>query len=351
MAGGGAQTGAVEQPWSELPWSELPFSELPWQQDQWQRIVAMHEGARLPHALLLRGPEGVGKYRFAHRLLSALLCEQEPFTQGPCGVCRGCRLIAADTHPDLHRLSPVEGKQQIGIEQVRGLIQRMGLTAQYGGRKAVLVAPAEAMTRAAANTLLKTLEEPPGDALFVLVSHRAGALPATIRSRCQILDFPVPDAGAAGRWLAAELDSQEAAETALRLAHGAPLSARRLAGGDGLAACEAVLGDLEGLVRGDRDAIATAERWRDAGIKDGLYWQLSLVCDLIRLKNGRLAHSLTHSDQGPAMQRVARGLDLMRLFHLLDRLIAARRAAVGQLNFNEQLMLESIAIEWQRSGT
>ena len=87
------------------------------------------------------------------------------------------------------------------------------------------------MTRPAANTLLKTLEEPPGDALFVLVAHRAGALPATIRSRCQIVDFPVPDpAWRRESWLAADLDSEEAAETALRLAHGAPLSARQACG-------------------------------------------------------------------------------------------------------------------------
>lgn len=328
---------------------DLPGPDLPWQEGQWQRIVTMQAGARLPHALLLRGPEGVGKYRFARRLLAALLCEQHAFESRPCGICRGCRLVAAQTHPDLHVLAPLEGKQQIGIDQVRALIDRVGLTAQYGGRKAVVVAPAEHMTRAAANTLLKTLEEPPGEALFVLVAHRAGALPATIRSRCQMVNFPVPDSDAAKTWLAGELDSQEAAETALRLAHGAPLTARLLAADDRLAGREAILEDLERLIRGEADPITTAARWRDTGLRDALYWLLSMVCDLIRVKNGRLAHSLTHLDRGPAMQHLARGLDLIRLFRLLDLLIEARRAALGQLNLNEQLMLESIAIAWQRS--
>ena len=326
------------------------WSILPWQDPQWQRIAAMQAEGRLPHALLLRGPEGVGKYRFACRLLAALLCEGPAHGDHPCGECRGCRLIAAGSHPDLHELLPLEGKQQIGIDQVRSLIQRIGLTSQYGGRKAVVVAPAERMTRAAANTLLKTLEEPPGDALFVLVAHRAGALPATIRSRCQMVDFPVPDTDAARIWLAAELDSLEAAETALRLAHGAPLNARLLATDDRLATREAILEDLERLVRGDGDPISIAERWRNAGLLDALYWLLSMVCDLIRLKNGRSAHSLTHLDQAPALQRVARGLDLLGLFRLFDLLVEARRAALGQFNLNEQLMLESIAIEWQRSG-
>lgn len=323
---------------------------LPWQDAQWQRMAAMQAGGRLPHALLLRGPEGVGKLRFARRLVSALLCERHEFHKGPCGECRGCHLVSADSHPDLHALAPGDGKQQIGIDQVRSLIQRIGLTPQYGGRKTVIVWPAERMTRAAANTLLKTLEEPPGDALFVLVAHRAGTLPATIRSRCQMVDFPVPDAHAAKSWLSRELNSEEAAETALRLAHGAPLNARLQASGGGMKAREAILDDLERLLRGDSDAISTADRWRELGLVEALYWLLSVVCDLVWLKNGRSAHSLTHSDRGPALQGLARGLDLMGLFRLFDLMVEARRAALGQLNFNEQLTLESIAIQWQRSG-
>jgi DNA polymerase-3 subunit delta' len=323
---------------------------LPWHDHQWQRIVAMQTGARLPHALLLRGSTGVGKLRFAHHLLTALLCERDAFHNDPCGGCRGCRLVAADTHPDLHELVPLEGKTQIGIDQVRELIGRVGLTSQYGGRKAVLVAPAERMTRAAANTLLKTLEEPPGDAVFVLVAHRASALPATIRSRCQIVDFPVPPADAVRSWLGAQLEADEAADTALRLAHGAPLTAQSLATSGGLEAREAILEDLEGLVTGSGDPVVAAERWRDLGLLAALHWLQSMVCDLVRLKNGRSAHNLTHSDRGTAMQHLARGLDLVRLFRLFDLIVEARRAALGQLNLNEQLMLESIAIEWQRRG-
>ena len=325
-------------------------SVLPWQDAQWRRVMGMQAEGRLPHALLLRGPEGVGKYQFACRLLAAVLCETRAGEHQPCGECRSCRLIAAGTHPDFYALLPPEGKQQIGIEQVRSLIQRVGLTPQYGGYKAVAVAPAERMTRPAANTLLKTLEEPPGDALFVLVAHRAGALPATIRSRCQMVDFPVPDALAARNWLATDLDSEELADTALRLAHGAPLGARRLVADGRLTACHGILENLERLIQGDSDPIGVAESWRNTGLLDALYWLLSLVCDLIRLKNGRSAHSLTHLDQGAALQRVARGLDLLGLFRLFDLLVEARRAALGQLNLNEQLILESIAIEWQRSG-
>lgn len=325
----------------------MTAAELPWQASQWRRLMTMQADGRLPHALLLRGPEGAGKSRFAERLLAALLCESTASGPIPCGGCRSCRLVAAGTHPDRLALVPPEGKARIGIDQVRALIERIGLTAHYGGRKAVVVAPAEAMTRAAANTLLKTLEEPPGDAVFVLVSHRASALPATIRSRCQLVDFPLPDPGEALPWLAGELGSEAAAAGALRLAHGAPLAALDIAGEGAVEAREAILESLERLL-GGADPVATAQIWRDLGLADALYWLMSMVCDLVRVKNGRMAHSLTHSDREPALQGLARGLDLTGLFRLFDVLVEARRAALGQLNFNEQLVLESIAIEWQR---
>ena len=328
---------------------------LPWQDAHWRRVVAMHAEGRLPHALLLRGPEGVGKRHFARRLLAAALCEAPAFADAPCGRCRACRLVKAGTHPDLHAVAPPEDKTRIGIEQIRDLIARVALTAQYGGRKAVLVAPAERMTRAAANTLLKTLEEPPGDALFVLAAHRAGALPATIRSRCQILDFPTPETATAESWLAAELDSADAATAVLRLAHGAPLAARAMAAAGGIEARETILEDLASLVGGSGDPLASAEHWRDIGLVDALAWLQSVVCDLVRLKNGRMAHTLTHSDRADAMQDLARRLDLMRLFRIFDHIVEARRAALGALNLNEQLLLEGIAIEWRpgaaRRGT
>jgi DNA polymerase-3 subunit delta' len=87
--------------------------------------MVMEAAGRLPHALLLRGPEGVGKYQFGCRLLAAMLCEGQEREHRPCGECRSCRLIAAGSHPDLHELLPLDGKQQIGIDQVRDLIQRI----------------------------------------------------------------------------------------------------------------------------------------------------------------------------------------------------------------------------------
>ena len=143
------------------------------------------ELGRMPHAVLLAGPAGVGKRAAAAWIASQRLGigAQFDMPQYPAEPL---------AHPDLHWLEPLEDKKTIGVDQVRGLVDKMGLTSYKGSGKVAIIEPANAMTVNAANSLLKTLEEPPGDALLILVADRAGKLPATIFSRCQRIDFAVP---------------------------------------------------------------------------------------------------------------------------------------------------------------
>ena len=127
---------------------DLPEQTLavhyPWQGAQWSHCVELQRAGRLPHALLLAGPEGVGKRRFALALAQSLMCEQSG-PQGPCGECRQCHFNLAATHPDLKLLTFEEKAKQIKVDQVRGLIDFFSQTAQQGGYKVTLIAPAEAM--------------------------------------------------------------------------------------------------------------------------------------------------------------------------------------------------------------
>ncbi|MDX1434637.1 MAG: DNA polymerase III subunit delta', partial [Gammaproteobacteria bacterium] len=291
-------------------------------------------------------PAGTGKQRFAAALAARLLCAGAG--ERPCGACRSCHLAGAGTHPDLHAVSPEEDRRQIGIEQIRALIEQVGLTAHFGGAKVVVLHPAEMMTRAAANTLLKTLEEPPGDSVFVLVADAASRLPATVRSRCQIVDFPLPAAAQALPWLAERLGGAGEPERLLALADGAPMAALALAEGGGLATREAVLEDVLALIAGRGDPVSTAARWEKLGPGGVLAWLGSLTCDAIRLKNGRTAHKLTHADRASAMHDLARGLDLKALFEVLDLVTEASRAVAGRASLNELLLLERITIAWSR---
>ena len=168
---------------SSMSTDQPQFALLPWQQEQWLQLVGRRERLSLPHALLLTGPAGVGKRQFAARLAAALVCEQEAISAQPCGACRACGLAGSGTHPDIHWLEPEEEGKAIRIDAVRALIGRTTLTTQARGSRVFLISPAHAMNRAAANALLKTLEEPTASSNLVLVSSQPHLLAATADGR------------------------------------------------------------------------------------------------------------------------------------------------------------------------
>ena len=309
---------------------------FPWHEENWKRVQASEAHARLPHALLLRGPGGVGKRQFARRLARTLLC-RAPSGDGACGKCRACHLAASELHPDLHSVEVPEGRKLIGIEQIREVNERLALTASGGGRKVVVMAPAESMTRPAANTLLKTLEEPPGDTVFILVSDRSSLLPATIRSRCQTLSFPCPPTPVALQWLEGQIDSEASAPDLLQLAQGAPIRAALLAGRNDARA--ELLRDLESILDGSANPIALAERWVEYGVETVSWWLTTIAQDSIRALS---APDL--ADANGDILRVARKTPAVHWFRLLDSCLSTRDALARQVNLNERLALESLVL-------
>ena len=290
----------------------------------------------MPHALLLRGPTGVGKRCFARRLARALLC-RTPSPDAACAQCRSCHLFALGTHPDLQHVTTLEDRKLIGIGQIREVIDRATLTAASGSRKVILVEAAESMTRASANTLLKTLEEPPGDTVFILVSDRSSLLPATIRSRCQTLAFPCPPEAQALSWLEGRIDDASSVPAMLALAHGAPLLALELAARG--AAGETLQRDLASLLDGGVDPVAVAERWSEQGIDEISWWLTGIVQDAIRVQ---VAPGFAAAR--PDIRELTGKRVLGDWFRLLDCCLAARAALARQLNLNEKLALESLAL-------
>lgn len=196
-----------------------------WQQDRWQQVRRAHADGRLAHALLLAGPRAAGADHFATGLASWLLCESADAARKPCGECRSCVQVAAGAHPNLMRLAPGEDKRDIAIDDVRDLIDRLHLSSHYGQAKIAVVSPADALNASGANALLKTVEEPPPATYVLFVAERWRALPATLRSRCQILRFAPPRAWApegegAAEWSRALADAAEGRLQALRIAQG-----------------------------------------------------------------------------------------------------------------------------------
>jgi DNA polymerase-3 subunit delta' len=201
----------------------MSWTPQPWQQDRWQQMLAAHAAGRLAHALLLAGPRGLGKEQFARGLASFLLCEVSPPGERPCGACRSCAQLAAGTHPNLMVLAPAEDKRDIAIDDVRTLLDRLHLSSHYGQAKVAIVAPADALNAGGVNALLKTIEEPRPATHLLLVAERWRALPATLRSRCQIVRFARPHTAETepdDEWSRALAEACEGRLQGLRLAQG-----------------------------------------------------------------------------------------------------------------------------------
>ena len=203
-------------------------------QPVWDGLQARR--GQLPHALLLVGQKGLGKYELAKQFAASLLCESPEPHGLACGKCLACNWYSQGNHPDFRLLQPdalneeaeaEEGKkklsQQITIDQVRGMDEFLTVGTHRGGLRIVIVNPTEAMNRSTANALLKTLEEPGPSTLFLLVSSEPIRLLPTIRSRCQVVPVPIPSAKRAAKILA-EAGLADAGRW-LALAGGSPILA------------------------------------------------------------------------------------------------------------------------------
>ncbi|KAF1709894.1 DNA polymerase III subunit delta' [Pseudoxanthomonas kalamensis DSM 18571] len=234
----------------------------PWQQRIYDHALSALRADRLGHGLLVCGPAGLGKRAVAERLAQYVLCGGEPTPQD-----RNLQLIRAGTHPDLSLVSFIPNakgdklRTEIVIDQIRALSQRLALTPQYGRAQVVIIDPADAINRSAFNALLKTLEEPAPGRYLWLISANPMRLPATIRSRCQRLEFRLPPADEALAWLRRLGHAEADAARALEAARGHPGLADEWLQSEGLALRQQVAGDLERLARGEIAVVETAQRW------------------------------------------------------------------------------------------
>ncbi|MEX0899980.1 MAG: DNA polymerase III subunit delta' [Gammaproteobacteria bacterium] len=313
-----------------------------WLDAAWQRLGAQLDGGRMPHAVLITGLPGIGKDRFALRLAMRLLCER-PHDGDACRECRGCVQFAAGTHPDYHLLAPREAKKQIVIDQVReGLVDTMQLTSQHGGWKIALITPADAMNRSTANALLKTLEEPSGRSVLILVTSNPSRLPATIRSRCQRVPLAPPMAAEATAWLKDQRVRDP--DLMLALAGGAPLAAAALQDADLLAARPKLVRALTDLVSGQGDAPAAAGAWAALPFAGAVDWLQTVVHDLIRLRQLGPDARLVNADLRRDLQSTAHRLDWRALHRHLDEL--GRLRAIVESPVVAQLQWEGVMIAW-----
>lgn len=317
-------------------------SIYPWQQQEWKQLLRRKNSGQLPHAILIKGAEGVGKCNFVLCLAEVLLCKNS--STKACGECSTCQLLESNNHPDLIIIRPEEENKAIKIDQIRELVAELNNTSQQGGYKIVIIEHAELLNIAASNSLLKTIEEPAASVIIVLISHRPIALAATIRSRCQTISIKTPSLVVAQEWL-----KQQAPDTdfklALALAENAPLKALNILQEENFQRRLTFFQNLCALQDNKISTVQMAEQCLDWDFRSLLLAFMHVISDLIKIKLNAI-QNLINQDQVKELIRLAAKTDLNKLFAYQKQLLKSHQYLVKNINFNQQLTAESLSITW-----
>jgi DNA polymerase-3 subunit delta' len=327
------------------------FNTYPWQAQLWERLA--HDGQRLPHAILLHGRAGIGKYDFARSFSQALLCLNKMPNGGACKTCASCHWFNDESHPDFRLLSPeqeaesddvvpskkAKKKTQISVAQIRDLSDFLSLSShQSSGMRIVLIHPAETLNVASANALLKMLEEPAQGVVFILVAHQLQRLLPTIISRCQKINMPVPNESQALLWL--EQQGVKNAKQQLAYLEGSPIKVfseqiqfdqlseiwKHLALGPKLEPY--VLAPL--LIANSAEAgVITIQKW---------------IYDMVAVKLGQQARY--HLQHIGALQVLADRVNLSKLFDMHKKMNELRKLASHPLN--HELQMEGLLLDYTK---
>jgi|SRR5690554_452880 len=324
--------------------SVFPALPYPWQQEVWQSFVQQFTDRRLPHALMLAGPVGLGKRHLARAMAQYALC-LGPVSESACGKCKSCELNRAGTHPDLFHIAPEAPGKAIPVKVIRALTEAQNKTAQQSGYKVVTLMPAEAMNSNAANALLKTLEEPAAGTLLILVSDSPSSVIPTIRSRCQLRTLAIPPQQQSLHWLEPLVSGTEhnGAEL-LALARGAPLAARDLLQGDGLSQRQRWSHDLRQLSLGQADALSVAAGWSKTDARALIDWFSGWLHDLACWQVG--AERVHFSAIDPVLSGILKAISPPLLHRFQEKLLHSKRLLLSGANPNVQLLIEELLMDW-----
>ena len=308
----------------------------PWLRPHFEQLIGSYQAGRGHHALLIQALPGMGDDALIYAITRFLMCQQ-PEGHKSCGKCRGCQLMQAGTHPDYYTLEPEKGKSTLGIDAVREVSEKLYEHARLGGAKVVLLKDAAILTEAAANALLKTLEEPPEKTWFFLSCREPGRLLATLRSRCRLHHLAAPQEAWSLTWLSREVTvSQEAMLAALRLSSGAPAAALALLQKDVWSQREALCRAVEtALDSGDWLSVLPALNSDQAA--ERLHWLAALLLDSLKLQQG--ATLLSNPDVWPLVNTLANRLSGTSLRAILHEVCQSREQLLSVTGLNRELVL------------
>jgi len=323
----------------------------PWQENDWAHLKELRKHPA--HALLFRGAKGIGKLDLAIIFAQALLCRQPDKSGFACGNCPSCHWFEQGSHPDYRLLQPdvlnpdseesepgKKSSKMISVDQIRSLADFFSMTSHQGGRRVIIIHPAETMNANAANALLKSLEEPSPGLLFILVSHKPQQLLQTILSRCLSFALPTPDLTSTTRWL--EGQGVRNPTEALAASGFAPLQAvhrdEQLGGAEQDKLLRSVRKPAE------MDVFALAEGLQKTEQVLVIQWLQQWCYDLSSMKMaGRLRY---HPGEEAAIKKLVASIAPLKLARLQKHLQSAKRDARHTLN--PKLFFESVFIVYRQ---
>lgn len=311
------------------------MSKYPWLNNSFEIIRDDSIADRLAHALLLSGHEGIGVPEFAEEIASFRLCfNRVSSTEGTvaCGQCKACNLLKSSTHPDLRILEPEGAAQIIKVDQVRELVKFISQTPQIGEWKVAIIRPAHRMNHNAANALLKVLEEPAGKSLLLLATERPQVLLPTVRSRCAHIKLPGPsEAQLRDYLLSADIDINTHADAIKKLGLK-PLMIEDWINTDMISSWKLAIGEVSALEQKQSNAVKAAQLLKDLAPSQLINW-------LIEYASLRMKNLMRSGDQNNYFRDYE---------HVYTLLLDAKMTMDSGANPNQQLVLESIFLDWPK---
>lgn len=316
----------------------------PWLKDDWEQLAQMRLQQRLPHALMFVGPDESGIEAFAEELAKAVLCENEGAVA--CGACSNCHLFAAGNHPDYFHLQPGDSSS-IKVDSLRVVCRSLTQKPARGGYQVVFIERADTMQIAGSNALLKTLEEPEGDVLFILWARRHDALPATIHSRTQRFSLGVNGQEQMQQWLNKELDLPSG-KPWLKAAGNRPLAVKALQADDYFATRDELVDCLLSVRSKHKSALAAAEAFADWDRSTYFRALLSIAADGLRSCLGIDAAHWVNDDKRESIDRLFQSLhpEQMQAFYDCVRRIWQLEQLPQALN--KSLLDCQVWLEWEK---
>jgi DNA polymerase-3 subunit delta' len=315
----------------------------PWLNQPYRQVITQHQGGRGHHALLVQAIEGMGDDALVWGISRWLMCQQ-PEGLKSCGHCHGCQLMQANTHPDWYRLEAEKGKSTLGIDAVRQVTEKLYHFGQQGGAKVVWLPDASQLSEAAANALLKTLEEPPSRCWFFLSTREPSRLLATLRSRCMTLHLSPPEEAQSLSWLKKQATQPELALlTALRLSAGAPAAALNLLSASHWQSRQKLCDALPAALQQDILQLLPLLNADDAAVR--ISWLLSLLLDAMKWQQGAVQW-LSNVDRQDSVSLLAQHFAASALNNSASDWMRCREQLLHVAAVNRELLLTDLLLSW-----